>query len=325
MDEDAHHFEDITFIPVQPRQQPDAGAPSSLVWNPLHAVYVAQSPVRMQRLELADTCAFCADLTSGRVPPETRAWIRPNDFPALQPPTGECYILIYAAEHERSFADLSVDEVVRVVALWQRIYEHLVSRYPAVMTWETSGEAIGQTQRHPHGQTYGVSILPDTLARELRAIEAAHARGRGCPYCHEVREESGGPRAVLESEHWLAYVPRYARYPYQVHLSPRQHLHSVGALDVHGAAVRELAGSLSQIVRVCHRIYDQPMPYMLAVHQLADERFHLHIELLPVGRAQGKLKLAASSEMAWGLWLNDATPESKAEELRALVEQEHAE
>ncbi|HEV8193692.1 MAG TPA: galactose-1-phosphate uridylyltransferase [Ktedonobacterales bacterium] len=325
MGEDSHWVEDIMFIQVQPRQRPDAGPTSSLVWNPFHAIYVAQSPVRMQRLELADTCAFCADVTSGRIPPTTRAWIRPNDFPALQPPTGECYILIYAAGHDRSFADLSVDEVVRVVALWQRVYTHLSRRYPAVMTWETSGEAIGQTQRHPHGQTYGVSILPDTLARELRAIEEAHAKGQGCPYCREVREESGGPRAVLEGEHWLAYVPRYARYPYQVHLSPRRHLQNISVFDVQGASARELAGSLSRIVRAYHRIYEHPMPYMLAVHQLADERFHLHVELLPVGRAQGKLKLAASSEMAWGLWLNDATAESKAEELRALVEQEHAE
>ena len=64
------------------------------------------------------------------------------------------------------------------------------------------------------------------------------------------------------------------------------------------------------------------MPYMLAVHQLADERFHLHIELLPVGRAPGKLKLAASSETAWGFWLNDALPEVAAAQLRALYRAE---
>jgi UDPglucose--hexose-1-phosphate uridylyltransferase len=71
-------------------------------------------------------------------------------------------------------------------------------------------------------------------------------------------------------------------------------------------------------VRAYNRAFAGPMPYMLALHQLADPRFHLHVELLPVGRAPGKLKLAASSEMAFGFWLNDALPEATAAELRAL-------
>jgi UDPglucose--hexose-1-phosphate uridylyltransferase len=41
---------------------------------------------------------------------------------------------------------------------------------------------------------------------------------------------------------------------------------------------------------------------------------------LPVGRAPGKLKFAASSESAFGLWLNDAVPDVKAAELRAAMQ-----
>jgi UDPglucose--hexose-1-phosphate uridylyltransferase len=62
------------------------------------------------------------------------------------------------------------------------------------------------------------------------------------------------------------------------------------------------------------------MPYMLALHQFEDACFHFHVELLPVGRAPGKLKLAASSEMAFGFWMNDSFPEDKATELRAALE-----
>ncbi len=67
-----------------------------LVWNSLWSEYSAQTPARMQRREGVTQCPFCADLTSGRVGPDTQAWIRPNDFPALTPPTGECVILIYS-------------------------------------------------------------------------------------------------------------------------------------------------------------------------------------------------------------------------------------
>src|SRR5579859_5747548 len=87
--------------------------------------------------------------TTGRVPPDALAWIRPNDFPAFRPPLGESHILIYSPDHDRTFAELTVPEVVRVIGLWRQVYTQLASRYPAIMTWETSGEAIGQTQRHP--------------------------------------------------------------------------------------------------------------------------------------------------------------------------------
>jgi UDPglucose--hexose-1-phosphate uridylyltransferase len=273
----------------------------------------------MQRRELTDACPFCADLTTGRVPPGTQAWIRPNDFPAIRPPVGEAYILINSAEHDRAFADLEVPDVLRILGLWQRIYRELAPRYPAVMSWETSGEAIGQTQRHPHGQTFGLAVLPDLLARELAAVERAEGEGVGCPFCAEVTREANGPRAVLSGAHWLAFVPPYARYPYQTRLTPRAHVADITGIPSEGPSAVELADFLLRLVRAYDRVYQAPMPYMLALHQLGDPRFHVHFELLPVGRAPGKLKLPAGSESAFGFWVNDSLPDEKAAELRAAL------
>lgn len=294
-----------------------------LVWHPLLREYVAQTPGRMHRREDATDCPFCDDLASGRVAPGTRAWIRPNDFPALLPPLGECFILVYSADHDRAFSDLRPEEVVPVIGLWQELYARLAPRYACVMTWETSGAAIGQTQRHPHGQTYAVSEIPPLLAREMESVAQSYAAGAGCPFCGILAEEEAhGARVVTVGEHWLAFVPPYARYPYETHIYARPHISDVGALQRDGAAVRELAALLPRLIRVYHQLFGGPMPYMLAAHQLADERFHLHIELLPVGRAPGKLKLAASSETAWGFWLNDALPEVAAARLHALYQEQ---
>lgn len=294
-----------------------------LVWNPLTGEYLAQAPGRMQRREQATDCPFCADLRERRVPPGTRAWIRPNDFPALRPPVGECYILIYSDQHDRTFGDLAPDEVARVIGLWQRIYADLAPRYACVMSWETSGADIGQTQTHPHGQTYAVAVVPPVLARELASVERAFAAGEGCPFCAILRAEDAGPRVVAATAHWLAFVPPYARYPYEVHLYPRRHISSIADLppaDAESDEVSELADLLPRVIRAYNRVFEAPMPYMLAVHQLAGARFHLHLEILPVGRAPGKLKLPASSEMAWGFWVNDSLPEAKAAELRAALD-----
>jgi UDPglucose--hexose-1-phosphate uridylyltransferase len=312
--------------PDAPRPaQPDPAArrgQNRLVWNPFWGEYLGNAPARMQRREGTADCPFCADLTSGRVPPGTQAWIRPNDFPAIHPPDGEAFVLIYSADHDRTFAELDVPDVRRILGLWQQVYREQSPRYPAIMSWETSGAEIGQTQSHPHGQTFALAVLPDLLARELRAVEDAEARSEGCPFCAEVAAESGGERVVFEGEHWLGFVPYYARYPYQVRLTPRRHTPNIAGVPGEGAAADELARDLLRLVRAYNRVYQAPMPYMLALHQLGDPRFHVHFEILPVGRAPGKLKFAASSESAWGFWINDSLPEAKAAELRAALEQE---
>jgi UDPglucose--hexose-1-phosphate uridylyltransferase len=302
----------------EPPMESDTSSTARLVWNPFLDRYLAQSPARMERRELTEVCPFCADLSSGRVALGTRAWIRPNDFPPLRPPQGEAYILIYSADHRQTFASLDVAGVARVIGLWRQVYGDLSTRYPCVMTWETAGEAIGQTQRHPHGQTYGLSILPETIVRELSAVERAEREGAGCPFCSELRVEAQGPRLVLAGARWLAFVPAYARYPYQVHILPREHFATIGGVDSE-AQTEELARTLLRVICAYNHVFEAPMPYMLALHQLADPRYHFHIELLPVGRAPHKLKLAASSESAWGFWLNDSLPEVKAAELRAAI------
>jgi UDPglucose--hexose-1-phosphate uridylyltransferase len=276
----------------------------------------------MRRREGVRVCPFCADLTSGLAAPDAQAWIRPNDFPALMPPDGECVILIYSREHERRFADLSVDEALLVVGLWREVYDRYASRYACVMSWETSGAEIGQTQRHPHGQTYAVAIIPELLQREMETVERAERAGEGCPFCVSLAREEASPRRVYVGDWWVAMVPAWARYPYQTQIIPRTHFSAMDGLAADSAAARELAALLPRLIRAYDRVMRGEMPYMLALHQLADTRFHFHIELLPVGRAPGKLKLAASSEMAWGFWLNDALPEEKAAELRTLLAEE---
>src|SRR6266566_1661481 len=85
---------------------------------------------------------------------------------------------------------------------------------------------------------------------------------------------------------------------------------------------RGAAALLLQIVQGYNALDDgtmAPMPYLLGLHQLADTRFHLHVEILAIGRAPGKLKYAASSESLWGLWTNDSSPVQKAQELREAI------
>jgi UDPglucose--hexose-1-phosphate uridylyltransferase len=273
----------------------------------------------MHRREGTDQCPFCQDLEQGRWPPGAQTWARRNDFPALEPPLGECLILLYAREHDLSFAELSLPQAAAVVELWQSVYADLSRRYACVLTFENSGAAIGQTQYHPHGQTYGLSFLPPVIAREREHFSAARAATGRCPGCLLAAAEVDGPRLVILTPHWAGFVPAYARYPYEVHLYAREHVGALHDLPRGGQAAGELAGALLRLSRAQNRVFTAPMPYMLVVHQLSDPDFHLHLELLPVGRSAGKLKYAASVESGFGLWLNDSLPEQTAAELRQAL------
>src|SRR6266568_3268707 len=227
---------------------------AALIWNPILRQHLVNAPHRMNRREGTTACPFCADMTNGRVDAQTQVWLHPNDFPPVQPPTGEAYVVIYSRDHDRTFTQLSVDEVNAVTHLWRDLYNDLASRYAAVMIFENSGASIGQTQYHPHGQAYGVSIIPPTLERELETVVQDQAAGRGCPFCRVRAELSDDVHEVTANTTWQAFLP----------------------------------------------------PYLLGIHQLADEQFHLHVEIQAIGRAPGKLKFAASSEAPWGLSSNDS-------------------
>jgi len=298
---------------------------TALVWNPILRQYLVNAPHRMDRHEGASACPFCADITAGKVGPDTHAWLHSNDFPPLLPPVGEAYIVIYSRDHHRTFTQLTVDEVHTVTRLWRDLYRDLASRYAAVMIFENSGEAIGQTQLHPHGQAFGVSVLPPLLERELETVLQDDAAGRGCPFCRVRAELEDSEYQLTANMSWQAFLPPYVRYPYETHLYPRRHIASLA--EVQDYELRDLAAMLLQVVRGCNALYDgamAPMPYLLGLHQLSDQRFHMHVEILAIGRAPGKLKFAASSESLWGLWTNDSSPLQKAQELRqAMAKVEH--
>src|SRR6266853_1008124 len=93
-----------------------------MIWNPILRQYVINAPNRMNRHEGTNACPFCEDITKGRVSPDAQVWLHPNDFPPLQPPVGEAYVVIYSRDHHRTFTQLTVDEVNAVTHLWRDLY-----------------------------------------------------------------------------------------------------------------------------------------------------------------------------------------------------------
>jgi UDPglucose--hexose-1-phosphate uridylyltransferase len=133
-------------------------------------------------------------------------------------------------------------------------------------------------------------------------------------------EIAAGARIVTRNEHWTAFVPAAARWPFEVQLFPARRVPDIPALDD-----GERAAFCDIYLDVLHRLdglFGVALPYIAAWHQapsrdaFARSEFGLHLQVLSVRRAPGKLKYLAGTESGMGVWINDVLPEEAAQRLR---------
>ncbi|WP_223772340.1 galactose-1-phosphate uridylyltransferase [Streptomyces huiliensis] len=250
-----------------------------------------------------------------------------NRFPALAgPAAGRCEVVCFTADHHGSAAELDDERAALVLAAWTDRTAELSARpgTAQVYCFENRGAEIGVTLAHPHGQIYAYPFVPPRTERALASVAAHRERTGGRNLYDDVvaREEAEGRRVVLAGEHWTAFVPYAARWPYEVHLYPR---HRVPDLPALGPAARaELPGLHQELLRRLDRLFGPdapPTPYVAGWHQAPvrhplRSEFALHAELFTVRRAPGKLKFLAGSESGMNVFINDVPPETAAERLR---------
>lgn len=320
---------------------------SELRWNPILAEWVVTATHRQDRTFMppAGYCPICPTTPGGfptEVPAETYEYVVfENKFPSfkqepdppavagselmpVRPSQGLCEVVLYTPHHAGTLADRSVMEIERLVRVWQDRYRELGDRpeIDYVFIFENKGEAIGVTLHHPHGQIYAFSYLPPKIERELTS-QAAHFEKTGrCLHCDVVAEErKDARRIVAENDHFVAFIPFYARYPYEVHLYAKAHHEAIAAFGpVERRAFAEL---LKTVMAQYDGLFGFPLPYMMVMHQQpTDGRphpgCHFHVEFYPPHRTAQKLKYLAGCESGAGTFINDTLPEEKAAELRAI-------
>lgn len=318
---------------------------SELRWHPLLREWVITSTERQDRTFLPpkDYCPLCPQRPGGaptEAPSPYRILSFLNRFPSLspeppalavsgselypvEPAQGVCEVIVYTPDHESTLADRSVDEIEELVYVWRDRYRELAAlpyvKY--VYLFENKGEAIGVTLHHPHGQLYAFPFIPPRLERELESLRAHREATGRCLLCDVVTaEREDGRRIVLESDAFVAAVPFYARWPYEVHVWSCSHRASL--LDLSGAELRDLAEVLKEIMGRYDALWGFSMPYMMVLKQLPTdgrgrEADHFRIEFYPPLRTPGKLKYLAGVETGAGTFINDTLAEEKAAELRA--------
>ncbi|HVB29144.1 MAG TPA: galactose-1-phosphate uridylyltransferase [Terriglobia bacterium] len=313
---------------------------TELRWNPTVHEWVSTASHRQHRPQMPkDWCPFCPG--SGRVPDDYDVYIYPNDFPAfsippqvpaiegddfypVRPALGKCDVVLYHPDHNTSIPQIPVDHLTRLVKIWRQRFAELKAtpgiRY--VLIFENKGEVIGVTMPHPHGQIYSFPLVPPLIKKELAAARAHHRNHGRCLFCDILQKERKFRRRIVaENRAFTAFIPFYARWPYEVHVYPRRHL---GALDeFKPSEEKALAEMLKWVTQKYDNLFQMSFPYMMLLHQSPTRGrhpyYHFHIEFYPPHRSKEKLKYLASVESGSGMFLNDSLAEEKALELRSAA------
>jgi len=318
---------------------------SEMRWHPLLEEWVITATHRQERT-YHPPVGFCPFCPSGRTSHFTEVprndydiVVFENRFPTFrrQPPgpavrgsaltpvrsaRGICEVVLYSPEHKQTFAGLPVTQVYKLVRVWTDRYQELGAcrfvRY--VLIFENKGKAVGVTLTHPHGQIYAYPFVPPVAARELAASRRYHLRRNACLVCAcAARERHELRRMVLSFDGFEAFVPFYARWPYEVHIVPRRHVQDLAQFTE--AERWGLANMLKRVTQGYDALFGFSLPYMMVMHQRPTDgrpypHYHFHVEFYPPHRTADRLKYLASGESGGGCFSNDTLPEQSAAALR---------
>jgi UDPglucose--hexose-1-phosphate uridylyltransferase len=316
-------------------------------FNPLLGEWVLVSPQRLERpwqgqLEPTPTpapprhdphCYLCpgnARAEGQRNPDYAGVHIFDNDFPALapdagwagsesgllraEPESGICRVICYSPRHDLSLAGMSSSEIEAVVAAWADQTRTLAATpgIGAINIFENRGAMMGASNPHPHGQIWATAHVPNLEAREQTALAAYHRDHGACLLCDYVKlEEQRGDRLVLANAGFVAVVPYWAVWPFEVLLVTQRHC---GRLDeLAGSERAQLAEILQQLAARYDRLFQVPFPCSWGFHQ-AEGHLHAHF-LPPLLRSATIRKFMVGYELL-ATPQRDLTPEEAAARLR---------
>ncbi len=270
-------------------------------YNPLTGEWVLVSPHRLERpwqgqvepdrretrLAFDAGCYLCPGNTRAngeRNPPYTSTFAFDNDFPALlseraapaeaaspllvsEPVAGRCRVVCFSPRHDLTLAEMDAAKVRGVVDAWAGETETL-GRDPAlryVQVFENKGAMMGCSNPHPHGQIWATSAIPLVPARKLETQRAWFERhGSDLVGDYLAEELRSGERVVCRNESWVALVPYWAVWPFELMLVPTRRVADLPSLD---ARERDLLADLLR--RVCVRydnLFRVSFPYSMGFH-----------------------------------------------------------
>lgn len=241
----------------------------------------------------------------------------------VEPAHGINRVICYSPWHNLTFAELSIENIRKVIKVWAEEYKMLASLTDIanVLIFENKGDIIGASNTHPHGQIYATNFVPRNVAKQ-RASFLSYNRATKSHLlvdlvCHEL---SYGSRIIYHNNYFVAFIPFFARFAYETYIVPTRQVSRISDLNF------EELDALSDILKIITAKFDSlygyefPNSTILMNAPTDDEAenqlFHFHIEFYPPMRSRDKAKYVSGFDFGGGNIVNPVAPEEAAAEMR---------
>jgi UDPglucose--hexose-1-phosphate uridylyltransferase len=236
---------------------------------------------------------------------------------------GVCRVMCFSPRHDLTLATMDVAQIEQVIQEWKQQTQELsaVDGVAHVQVFENRGEMMGASNPHPHCQIWATSSIPQAPARELQSQREYKASRGTCLLCEYAELENRlAERIVCSNESFMALVPFWAVWPFEILLCSRRHLGSFTEFNTD--EIQQLAIILQQIVSTYDCVFAAPFPYSMGFHQSPCDgphpEWHFHAHFYPpLLRSASIRKFMVGFEML-GTPQRDITPEAAAEKLRSV-------
>jgi UDPglucose--hexose-1-phosphate uridylyltransferase len=289
-------------------------------------------------------CYLCAGnkRDNGAINPKyTGAYSFVNDFAALMPEpiegnynndnlliaqseSGICKVICFSPNHGLTLPQMNVEAIEEVVQLWkveyEQLQEHEFIKY--IQIFENKGSIMGCSNPHPHGQIWASSELPQEISKEDNTQRKYYAsNGKTILQAYIEKELDLKERIVLENESFVALVPYWAIWPYEILLVSKKHRTSISEFSQE--EIYALAEILKGLTTKYDNLFECSFPYSAGMHQAPvncgpQQHWHWHMHFYPpLLRSATVKKFMVGYEMLANAQ-RDITPEMAAATLSSL-------
>ncbi len=237
---------------------------------------------------------------------------------------GICRVICFSPRHDLTLAEMDDRQIADVVGVWKKEYTDLgkLEDVNYVQIFENKGELMGCSNPHPHCQIWAENRIPVEPAKESRMLEEYRRQTGKCKICDyislELKEKE---RVVFETDRFVAVVPFWAVWPFEILIAPKNHLTSLS--DFNEAEIADFATALRKITVKYDNLFEMSFPYSSGIHQSPTDNtnhtewhFHMHF-YPPLLRSASVKKFMVGYEMLANPQ-RDITAEVAAERLREI-------
>jgi UDPglucose--hexose-1-phosphate uridylyltransferase len=224
-------------------------------------------------------------------------------------------VLIESPLHNTSIAKMKINELKEMIKAYKDRFLQISTddRIELVVIFKNHGERAGTSLEHPHSQIVGLPIMPQQVRSRVEEAMRYYDDTGECVFCRILQDElKEGSRIIVESTHFVSFIPYASLSPFHMWIYPRRHTHCF--TQITDEESEDFAFVLrTTLAKLYHGLNDPDYNYVIRSLPRFYKKIdyaHWYLSIVP------RITRVAGFELGSGMYINTALPEESAQFLR---------